>query len=117
MDDENRIIFFNFYKKMVGEYDKQPLMERDLWKTANLSNFLFGFINGTLQDNTKESIIENPNHLIEIANDCVMVYHRLTCGDKTSELDEFFNYLKKIMLKDDFPIIEKLYQKWKYSLQ
>ena len=116
MDNETRIIFFKFYKKMVDEYNKQPLIERDLWKTESISNLLFGFINGALLDNTKESIIENPDRLIEIANNCVMVYHRLTT-DKKSELDEFFNYLKKIMLKDDFPIIEKLYQKWKYSLQ
>jgi len=37
--------------------------------------------------------------------------------NEASELNDFFNYLEKNMIKDDFRTIEKLYQKWKYSLQ
>jgi len=117
MDNENINIFFNFYKKMVIEYDKHTPIKAHSWKSVNLYDFLSGFVNDILQDNTPQSIIDNPDHLIDIAIYCVMIYHRLTHDKKTSELNDFFNYLEKHMTKYNFGTIEKLYQEWKYSLQ
>ena len=74
-------LFVIFKKLMRKEYLRHYPTHQDEWKEWEIDNFI-SFVSNTLQSVSDSELRINPNHLIDIANYCLLLHARLVNGDK-----------------------------------